>query len=80
MFILANYSFPPPPLLGVCVQSYYNARTDEDSESLPLRLEREKRCLCLRSTYKFHERQDRYHTHGVLAHVLFVGLESHGTL
>ncbi len=64
----------------MCVQSYYDAMTDEDSESLPLRLRGKRDVIFgnLPEIYKFHERQDRYHTLGVLAHELFVGLESHG--
>ncbi len=62
------------------VQCYYDAMTDEDSESLPLRLRGKRDVIFgnLPEIYKFHERQDRYHTLGVLAHELFVGLESHG--
>ncbi len=73
---------PSPSPWCVCVQSYYDAMTDEDSESLPLRLRGKRDVIFgnLPEIYKFHERQDRYHTLGVLAHGLFVGLESHGTL
>ncbi len=72
----------PLPLSLVCVKSYYDAMADEDCESLPLRLRGKRDVIFgnLPEIYKFHEKQDRYHTLGVLAHGLFVGLESHGTL